>query len=215
MGLSAYFRFAVRLFPAVVMIVGLVSSAEADVLDGWCTQVKLPSSIAICSDPELRALTIERQQAFSAARGRVGEVNYPKLLTDQNAWVASYPKACGISPDIPPPLPLSPRLKTCMAQAGRDRIAYLNAYGTSTISEPIQPTSPLALDCSRATYRAEKALCSDMVLRTADEEMSQAYGSLFSALPPEQRAGLLADQRSWIERRDTECEYARADKDYA
>jgi hypothetical protein len=45
-----------------------VSAALADPMDDWCKTVKLPSSIAICSDSELRALTLERQQAFNLAR---------------------------------------------------------------------------------------------------------------------------------------------------
>ena len=42
-----------------------------DGLNNWCKTVKLPSSIAICSEPELRALTVERQQAYDEARARL------------------------------------------------------------------------------------------------------------------------------------------------
>jgi hypothetical protein len=99
-----------------------------DGLDKWCAQAELPSSIAICSDPELRALVIERQHAFDEARSRLSRDKRKALLVDQNGWVRSYPRICGLA-DAPPSLPLAPTIKDCMAQAGRARIAYLKAYG--------------------------------------------------------------------------------------
>jgi hypothetical protein len=54
--------------PALILVGFLASPVRADVLDGWCAQAKLPSSIAICSDPDPRNLAIERQHAFDAAR---------------------------------------------------------------------------------------------------------------------------------------------------
>ena len=45
--------------------------AIGDSLDAWCVQVKLPSSIAICSDDELRALAVERQHANDEAKSRL------------------------------------------------------------------------------------------------------------------------------------------------
>jgi hypothetical protein len=45
--------------------------AIGDSLDAWCVQVKLPSSIAICSDDELRALAVERQHAYDEAKSRL------------------------------------------------------------------------------------------------------------------------------------------------
>lgn len=106
-----------------------ITAANADQLDEWCAQAKLPSSIALCSDPELRALAIERQQAFDEARAGIGEERAHRLLNDQKGWIASYPKACGIAPNVPPPLPLAPDIQDCMARAGRARIAYLHSYG--------------------------------------------------------------------------------------
>src|ERR1700730_6396047 len=103
-------------FPlALLLTVFLAFRAEAAPLDEWCAQVKAPSSIALCSDPELRALAVERQQVFNAARGRIGEARYPELAADQGAWVASYLKACGIAQDVPPPLPLATSVRNCMA----------------------------------------------------------------------------------------------------
>ena len=110
-----------------------------DGLDKWCAQAELPSSIAICSDPELRALVIERQHAFDQARSRLSRDRRKALLADQNSWVRSYPRICGLA-DAPPSLPLAPTIKDCMAQAGRARIAYLKAYGgTSPASTETGP----------------------------------------------------------------------------
>ncbi len=96
-----------RSAPALVLL-AFSTAAVAAPLDEWCAQVTVPSSIAICSDPELRALAVERQHAFDDARGRVGEARYGVLLADQKAWVVSYPSGCGVAQDVPPQLPLSP-----------------------------------------------------------------------------------------------------------
>src|SRR5947209_5939367 len=76
-------------------------------LDSWCSQAKRPSSIALCSDPELRELAIQRNKAFDAARARLSVDAYNALLRDQNGWVRSYSSACGVTDAQPPSLPLS------------------------------------------------------------------------------------------------------------
>jgi uncharacterized protein len=116
-----------------------------DGLDDWCRSASLPSSIAICSDGDLRALVIERQHAFDEAKARLDPEQQKALLADQNSWVRSYPRTCGLT-DAPPSLPLTPTIKDCMEQAGRARIAYLKAYdGTSaaeTTPAPAAENSP-------------------------------------------------------------------------
>src|SRR5262249_23178523 len=58
----------------------------------WCArEAKLPSSIAICSDGELRALAIERQRVFNEVRWGLDPQRDKALLDDQNSWVKSYP----------------------------------------------------------------------------------------------------------------------------
>jgi uncharacterized protein YecT (DUF1311 family) len=110
-----------------------------DGLDDWCAQVKLPSSIAICSDRELRALTIERQHAFDEAKARLSPDQQKALLADQNGWVRTYPQACGVMPNAAPALPLAASIKNCMAEAGRARIAYLRNYGASEATTSAGP----------------------------------------------------------------------------
>jgi uncharacterized protein YecT (DUF1311 family) len=112
-------------------------------LDEWCSNVKLASSIAICSEPELRALMLERQHAYDEANARLSPVQRRALAADQSAWVKSYPQDCGLSPDTPPPLPLAPAIRDCMAQAGRARVTYLRAYGLTSPMVAVTSASPI------------------------------------------------------------------------
>jgi uncharacterized protein YecT (DUF1311 family) len=136
-------------------------------LDEWCTKVKLPSNIAICSDPELRALMIERQTAYDEAKGRLNPEQQKALQVDQNGWVKSYPQACGLAPNAPPTLPIAPAIKDCMAHAGLARTTYLRAYGLtspavfaapiSAIPSPQPPASPGRIGTSPGSSEAPSA----------------------------------------------------------
>jgi uncharacterized protein/predicted aspartyl protease len=192
-----------RLAPALILIGCLVSSAHADVLDGWCAQVRLPSSIAICSDTELRTLTIQRQQAFNEARGRVGEERYQALAADQSAWVSSYPKACGLASEAPAPIPLPAQIRDCMASAGRTRIAFLNAYGTS----PAAPSSTLvtaagigpSFDCTKVTAPLSRMICSRPDLSRIDLHFAQAFWALKQQLPTDRQSALLQEDLDFLD----------------
>jgi uncharacterized protein YecT (DUF1311 family) len=108
-----------------------------DSLDDWCKNVQLPSSAAICSDAQLRALALGRQHAYDETKARLDAEQQKALLADQNSWVKSYARACGLAPDAPPLLPLSPEIKNCMLQAGQARLTYLKAYaGQETAPRP-------------------------------------------------------------------------------
>jgi uncharacterized protein YecT (DUF1311 family) len=128
---------------ALLLFACSVSPALADPMDDWCKTVKLPSSIAICSDPELRALTTERAQAFNEARWGLDPRQDKALLADQTAWVKLYPLKCGLAKDTTPALPLAPAIKDCMAEAGRARIAYLRAYALTRPRAPSSSSRPL------------------------------------------------------------------------
>src|ERR1700751_4980064 len=104
-----------------------------------CTGVTLPSTLVICSDPELMQLGDERQEAINEARGRIGEERWLELWEDQKAWVRSYATACGVPPDRPPPLPVSASIRACFSRAAVARIAYLRAYGITAGSAPASP----------------------------------------------------------------------------
>lgn len=199
-------RLALTVFAlaAAFLLAFPVSTARAAPLDEWCAQVTVPSSIAMCSDPDLRALAIERQHAFDGARTRVGEARYGVLLADQKAWVASYPKACGITPDVAPSLPLASQVRDCMARAGRARIAYLKGYGIST-SVSSYPTTDTTggrigpgFDCAVATAPLAQLICSDPKLSKTDLRFNQAYQALRQSLDPAGRQRLAAEDLEFL-----------------
>lgn len=66
-------------------------------------------------------------------------------------------------------------------------------------------TAQPAPDCVRAHSAAERAICSDPALKTADAETARAFAALRAVLPPEQHPDLLADQRQWLGERDAAC----------
>jgi len=82
-----------------------------------CAGMTLPSTLVICSDPELMRLADERQEAINEARGRVGEEAWPALWENQKAWVRSYATACGVPPDRPLSFPVSASIRACFKQA--------------------------------------------------------------------------------------------------
>jgi hypothetical protein len=98
-----------RIAFAILLILGstMIALGDPTGLDNWCAEVKQPSSIALCSDRELRDLAIQRNRAFDAARARLNADTYSALLRDQKGWVRSYSTACGINETQPPTLPLS------------------------------------------------------------------------------------------------------------
>jgi hypothetical protein len=123
-----------------VLCSAMQGNADPVELDDWCSQVSQPSSIALCSDPELRELAIQRNHAFEAARVRLSKDVYNTLLRDQKSWVRSYSTACGISPTAPPALPLSPETLDCMKRAGQARVDYLWNYAGAADASVPSPT---------------------------------------------------------------------------
>lgn len=94
-----------------------------------CTGVTLPSTIVICSDPDLMRLADERQTAINEARERIGEDRWPELWENQKAWVRSYATTCGVPPDRAPQIPVPGSVKECFKQAAQARVAFIRAYG--------------------------------------------------------------------------------------
>jgi hypothetical protein len=62
----------VAVFLWVVLYSGTAAAFE-------CAGMTLPSTLVICSDPELMRLADERQEAINEARGRIGEEAWPVL----------------------------------------------------------------------------------------------------------------------------------------
>jgi hypothetical protein len=132
-------------------------SAAGAALAFDCTSVKLPSSIVICSDPELMRLADDRQQVFNEVRRGIDPQRDKELLADQTGWVRSYATACGVPPTAPPPDLVLATIKECFKRAAQGRSAYLRAYGakgpSAALPEPAttQTTSsapPIALTAS-------------------------------------------------------------------
>jgi hypothetical protein len=138
-----------RLCPAIAVaaLVFSITHARADQLDEWCKTAKLPSSVVLCSDPELRGLAIERNEVYAEARARLNPDKQRELLADQNTWVKAYAAACGVPQDAPAPNPVPGSVRVCFRRAGEARIASLRGYGADLSRSP----SPVAMPVEVAT----------------------------------------------------------------
>jgi predicted aspartyl protease len=96
-----------------------------------CSGITLPSSIVICSDPDLTRLADQRQQIYNEARSRLTPDQQNALWEDQKTWVRSYAAACGVLPDNPPRTPVSPSTIECFKRSAEARANYLRTYGVS------------------------------------------------------------------------------------
>ena len=165
---------------AFLILACLASSARADPFDDWCKTARLPSSIAICSDSDLRALAQERQHAFDDTNAKLSPDQQKALLADQNGWVKSYPLACGLARDVAPALPLAPAIKDCMAAAGRARIAYLRAYAAELPAPTAGPLPPVAFQQGQADRRAWEAW---FISQTGESRAGADYWAAHRSLP--------------------------------
>jgi uncharacterized protein YecT (DUF1311 family) len=146
-----------RAVPTLLLLLLMAQPAHA--FD--CTGVTLPSSMVICSDPELMRIADERQQAVNEARSRLPEPQFRQLMADQNAWIRAYATACGVPPDGgPPELPVATSVRACFKKAGEARTAYIRSYGgqevVTTAPAPMQAAPGRigpGFDCSKATPR--------------------------------------------------------------
>ena len=197
---------------AILLLAFVMSPARADQLDDWCKTARLPASIAICGDAELRTLAIERSRAFVEAEARLSPDQQKALLADQNDWVRSYTRVCGLS-DMPPGLTLAPEVKACMARAGWARIAYLRAYGSFSAPPPMgQASAPFAqtppasatvassptrigpsFDCSKAYSPLALMICASPALSKVDLRFVQAYRALWQQVGKEGQRELLGE----------------------
>src|SRR3954471_6404352 len=116
-----------------------------------CGNATLPSSIVICSDPELIRIADERQAAVNEARVRLSPEQFRQLLDEQKGWIKWYATSCGMPPDGgTPKLPVSPEVRGCFKRAGEARTAYIQAYGGGRAARAPAPAQPLALAISIA-----------------------------------------------------------------
>src|SRR5271170_5661703 len=175
---------------AAFLLSMVLASGTAAAFD--CVGVTFPSTVVICSDPELMRLTDERQAAIYGARARIGEQAWPALWEDQKRWVRSYATACGVPPDQAPPNPVPASIKECFRQAGEARVAYLrsdevgaggalpSASEGAVTSGRIGPS----YDCSKVTSPLALLICGDPKLSRLDLSFGQAYWALFQEVGP-------------------------------
>lgn len=183
-----------------------------------CVGMKLPSSLVICSDPELMGLADERQEAINEARGRIGEERWPELWEDQKAWVRSYATACGVPPDLPPPLPVPASIRACFKRAAEARIAYIRTYGLPAAVAPARASpGPAALervgpsfDCSKAVAPLAAMICGDPELSRVDLQFNQAYWALFQQLGAAGQPQLKEEDIEFIDRVQERCGVPRS-----
>ena len=177
-----------------------------------CAGVKLPSTLVICSDPELMRLADERQEAINEARGRIGEDAWPRLWEDQKDWVRSYATACGVPPDRAPPLPVPPPIKACFKSAAQARIAFIRTYGLGSAGAPVivpragssERVGP-GFDCTRATTPLTYLICGDAELSRLDLRFNQVYWALFQQIGPAAQPQLKEEDIEFIDQVQDQC----------
>jgi uncharacterized protein/predicted aspartyl protease len=199
----------------IIFIIALVAfAATAHAFD--CAGVTLPSSLVICSDPELMRLADQRHQAFNNALWGLAPEEYKRLMADQNVWVRSYSTACGVPPDRPAPTPVPPAVRECFANAGKARIAYLRAYRQSVAQASLPGPAPGAapaspdhigpsFNCSAARQPLALMLCADPQLSLTDFRFGQAYYALLQSLNSQGQVELKEEDHEFIEDIHDKC----------
>jgi len=185
----------------------MVGNGTAKAFD--CNGVTLPSSIVICSDPELMRLTDERQEAINEARERIDEEAWAILWDNQQAWVRSYAPACGIPQDRPPPTPVPASIRACFKRAAEARIAFIRGYGLTASGIPSPRIGP-GFDCSKAVRPLALLICADGDLSRVDLRYNQAFWALLQQLDPSARRGLQQEEEAFIDAVHDQCGMPRS-----
>jgi len=177
-----------------------------------CSGATLPSSIVICSDPELIRLADERQEAIFEARARIGEGAWPAFWENQKAWVRSYALACGIPQDRPPPLPVPTSIRECFRHAAEARITFVRSYGLTTPGTPASAASRIGpgYDCNRVVRPLALMICADPDLSRMDLRYNQAFWALLQQLDPSARQGLRQEEEAFIDAVQDQCGMPRS-----
>jgi uncharacterized protein/predicted aspartyl protease len=193
-----------------LVLCAMLSNRVAGAFD--CTGVTKPSSVVICSDPDLMRLADERQEAIYEARGRIGEEAWPALWENQQTWVRSYAPACGIRQNRPPPMPVPATIRGCFKRAAEARIAFIRGYGLpapGTLPAIPKRVGP-GFDCSKAVRPLALIICADPDLAEVDFRFNQAYWALFQQLNGPARHGLLQEDAAFIDAVQEQCRVPRS-----
>jgi uncharacterized protein len=172
-----------------------------------CVGVTLPSSLVICSDPDLMRAADERQEAINEARERIGEEAWPEFWEGQKAWVRSYATACGVPQNRPPSMPVPASIRACFRRAAEARIAFIQGYRGSA---PVSPQIGPGFDCTKAVRPLALMICADADLARVDLRFNQAYWALFQQLDPLARQGLRQEDVTFIDAVQDRCGVPRS-----
>jgi uncharacterized protein YecT (DUF1311 family) len=149
----------------------LVGIASARILafpalaeDNPCMQPQDPFVVALCSDPELRAVADRQRNAMMALWNRLSPQEQDKFRNEQLAWRDITARRCAV--DRPSPLPLPSEKKDCLKEAETRRAEFLRRYGqtdTPTALHPnatpqVAPTVSVAADDARAAAAYQDGL---------------------------------------------------------
>jgi uncharacterized protein len=106
-----------------------------------CVRPQEPFVIALCSDPELRALADQRAVAMMAAWSRLSPEDQRRFRSEQLAWRETTARTCQVA-SSPPPLAVA--VKDCLKQAEIARTEFLRHYimGAGGVAVPGSPATP-------------------------------------------------------------------------
>jgi clan AA aspartic protease (TIGR02281 family) len=198
----------------LILTFGLGSTLGSGVAWAFdCASVSLPSSIVICSDPDLMRIADERQEAVYEAQARLTDELFRVLMADQARWVRTYPTACGVPPEGGPPrLPVSPAVKECFGRTGLARTAYIRSYGLAALSPPAGTQDRIGpgFDCGNAVRPLALMICADAGLSRVDLQFNQAYWALLHQLDQSARQELRQEDIAFIDTVQDDCDVPRS-----
>jgi hypothetical protein len=177
----------------------------SDIAD-WCaTKATAPSSVIICSDPELRRMAVIRNKIFADARAALSVDKMNELTASQNHWIHEYTTACGAPVNgRPVTLPVSQGIVDCYKKAGRERVTELIRYVRTDIPNYQIPivtgsTAPIPAGSGVATAKGNTTfqvvgIPSNDVLNVRAQPTSQSR--IVGMLPPSSGGIVYEDRRS-------------------
>ena len=62
-----------------------------------------------------------------------------------------------------------------------------------------------AFECSKASTKAEMAICADPAAKAADDDLGKAYSEAISQMSASEKAAAVAAQARWITEREHSC----------
>jgi hypothetical protein len=107
-----------------------------------CVRPQEPFVIALCSDPELRALADQRPAAMVATWSRLSPEDQRRFRSEQLAWRETTARTCGVASSPPP---LSVAVKDCLKRAEIARTEFLRHYTTMGTGSVAMPEAPAQL----------------------------------------------------------------------